>query len=86
MVGEGGRGDGERGSALLLDLEPCDGEGNGQAKETLGKDVVDVTVELLEDLETILHPPGPAAETACDGRRGELVRRGEVGDDFELLP
>lgn len=59
---------------------------NARAKEPLGEDVKNLRVELLEDLVTALGPACLSAQSAGNGRGGELFLELERGEDLELLP
>jgi hypothetical protein len=82
---QGGRRHGERRGHLLARLEPCDRQSERRSKETLRKDVVDFTLELLEDLQANTDPPTASVESTCDGLLAEPPRRVDVGDDRKLL-
>ncbi len=67
------RRNGKRCGDLLRSVEPCKRKNDGRAKEALGKDVVDLALELLEDLESVTDPAAAPAETASEPPLGELV-------------
>ena len=67
------RGNRKRGGDLLGGVEPRERKNDGRTKETLGKDVVHLVPELLEDLESVSDPATTPAETASEPALGELV-------------
>ena len=71
--GKSRRRDGKRRGDLLGGVEPRERKNDGRTKETLGKDVVHLAPQLLEDLEPVTDPAAAPAETASEPPLSELV-------------
>jgi hypothetical protein len=85
MVRERRRGEGESGGYLLPGRDLRERVQERWAQETLGENLVDFALEILEDLEPSPDPQAAAPKATGDRPLAEPVTLCEIGDDLELF-
>jgi hypothetical protein len=83
--GERLRAQGQCRGDLLLERKERQSVDNARAQEPLGEDVKNLRMEFFEDLVAALGPACLSAQSAGNGRGGELLLARERGEDLELL-